>query len=412
MFAPKAFCAEINFSPLFYVNSSEHELSVFGPILEITEEYTALRPIFCKESDHTDLIYPLGKITDTSLRISPFLKYERDEGEDEKSFNLFPFFYGKDPGKGYYGGVFPIYGTLKGRFGFDSATFAVWPIYSRTTIEEKNTYSLLWPIMTYSKDTKFKIFPIYGQQKENGSKSFYIVWPFFHHKETPDTHMNALLPFFSYEKGEHYKSISSPWPLFTYSKDFSASHKSIDCPWPLIRFASGAYEESRIFPVYWSRKSTNYKKKSILWPLYEKKYSEDTVFGGSTERTQILVLSGITRENMKSGEKIKTFDIWPFYRSRSEGAKSFWNIPNIIPYSEEDFSRNINRFIILMDHKKNGPCSEFDVLWHTFSHTKTESSKKSSLSFIFSCEEKDGKSRIGFLNRLVRFSGDCSNVDN
>lgn len=385
-----------------YYSSSEDqfEFSALGPIFEVTSSNIALRPLFYRDKTHIDILYPLGKCTHSRSRFSPIFRYEKDD--EHMSFDLFPFFYGRDEDK-RYGGIFPLYGHLKNRFGFDEARFILWPLYSKSTNDNVSTYTLLWPIFTYSKGYKFKVFPIYGQEKWKGEITQYLLWPIFHHKRSSEEQIDAMLPLFFYNRGHLYKNISILWPFFTYNKDLNYPHVSMDCPWPIIRFASGAYEELRIFPLYWEKQGPSYNMKSILWPIYRKEYSADIVLGRFTEKKQILILSGTTHKMIRDGDKIDTLSVWPILYSYKSTTYHSWHIPNIIPFSDEGFKLNWEPLLILISASKTEQSSSIDILWHTISYKRKGSTRKLSFSFIFSYEKGAKYRQLGLLFDQLRF---------
>ena len=172
------------------------------------------------------------------------------------------------------------------RFGYTRARFFLLPLYADTTIDEQTTYTVLWPVFSYSQGHLLRGFPSYGWKKSDDTTSQYFLWPFIQDSCGPDNHkMDAVLPLFRYDRGPTYRNISILWPFFNYNRDDEAHHMSMDFPWPLLRIASGAYEEVKIFPFYWTNTDgKTYSKKHILWPLWSKRswHDEDT---GTDEET-------------------------------------------------------------------------------------------------------------------------------
>jgi len=402
IYAPTLYCLEINLAPFMYYSSNKNqfEFSALGPIFEVTSSNIALRPLFYRDKTHIDILYPLGKCTDSRSRFSPVFRYER--ADEHMCFDLLLFFYGRDETK-RYGGVFPLYGHLKNRFGFDEAGFVLWPLYSKSTTDDVNTYTLLWPIFTYSKGYKFKVFPVYGQEKQKDEMTQYLLWPIFHHKKSSSSQMDAILPLFFYDRGNSYKNMSILWPFFTYNKDYAYPHTSMDCPWPIIRFASGGYEEVRIFPLYWEKKGPGYNMKSIMWPVYRKEYSADIDLGRSIEKNQILILSGTTHETQRDGDKIDTLSIWPLFYSYKDTTHHSWHMPNIIPFNDDGFKLNWEPLLTLASASKTYNASTLDILWHTIYYTKAGPTYRTSFSFILSYEKAATYRQLGLLFNLLQF---------
>ena len=178
---------DLSFSPLFSWESSDAgpSLDGLGPILEITPTYTTLRPIFHRDREQqvSCFLCPLGKITPDHAYFVPFMRW-RTEGDNE-SFDLFPYFSGTYEGKHYHG-LFPLYGHVYHRYGFDEATFVLWPLYAETNHEGAVTHTLLWPVFSYRSNELLRVFPLFGTEKTADSTYTYALWPVFHRESRTD----------------------------------------------------------------------------------------------------------------------------------------------------------------------------------------------------------------------------------
>jgi len=391
-FGVSAYAYEFNLAPGLYYrsDSSGKEFKVLGPILEVTSDHFALRPFFYRDYKHTDFLYPLGKSSNKVTRLSPLFSYY--SSGRAYSFNLFPFFCGND-GKRSYHGIFPLYGKLYGRFGFKEARFFLWPLYSRTVRERGVvTYSILWPIFTYSRDREFKIFPLYGLEKGPDTSYHYILWPLFHAKKTPDSNMHAFLPLFMLDRGPHNMSLSLLWPFFTYNRDDKYHHRSIECPWPILRFASGGYREVRIFPLYWTKQQGFKKKFTVLWPIYQ--YHTN---GINTTQRRYLILSSNTVEINKKGKVVHTIHAWPILYRKNTTETLTWHFPDIIPFEGKHYRENIEPILTLVKSSKDKDSYTLDMLWHTLYLKRKNTFKRLSVSFLFSYERDKSYRKLGFL---------------
>ncbi len=169
-------CAgQIYADPVFSYESQIGERTIhgFGPILEFSDHIRALRPFYYNDRDtsETDILYPLGRFTKERGLFFPLYRYtDQEETEDLKHTEIFPVFYGRYKDTSYWG-VFPVYGTMYHRFGYTRARFFLLPLYADTTLDEKTTYTVLWPIFSYSEGRLFRVFPLYGWKK---TARFYI----------------------------------------------------------------------------------------------------------------------------------------------------------------------------------------------------------------------------------------------
>jgi len=399
----RAYGIEINLAPVFYYQSDDQSfcLKALGPIFEYTETFHAIRPLYFTNNSGTDVLFPLGHFSENRGRFTPI--YKHDYSEDADRVNLFPFFYGRYQEQ-KYGGVFPLYGKTYHRFGFDKAHFVLWPLYSETERDDIKAYSVLWPIFKYSPDKQFRIFPFYGSRTTSDEHYTYVLWPIYHRKRGTQN-MDAFLPFYLSAWGPSNRSTSVLWPLFTANHDYNSPHHSLDCPWPIVRFASGAYEETRIFPFYWSKyEGTQQRMKTILWPVFRTDYNLDTETDTLKTKNKFLILSGTTHVVSRDGTSNDTFDIWPLWHSSNQNGYRSWNIPNIIPFQHKGFQRNWAPLLTLMHGKQTDSSYSWNILWNTVYYTKNEDKLRLCLSFLTSYETGHGYTRIGLLCDLVKLT--------
>jgi hypothetical protein len=404
-------CAgQIYADPLVSYDSqgNEHTFRGFGPVLEFSDNIRALRPFYYKDkvTSEVDILYPLGRFTKERGLFFPIYRYtDRMDQEDVEHTEIFPVFYGKYKDISYWG-VFPVYGTMYHRFGYTRARFFILPLYADTTLDEQRTYTFLWPIFSYSHDRLFRVFPLYGWKKSDDSTSQYFLWPFIQNSQGPDSHkMDAVLPLFRYDRGPTYRNVSILWPFFTYNRDDQARHMSVDFPWPLIRVASGAYEETKLFPLYWTKTEGNvYSGKTILWPLWSRAswHYEDT--GTEQEIITILLMDWFTYKTPSGGEPSKRMILWPFLYTLQEGGHREWRFPCIIPlFFDDGFSRVWGPVLSMAEGVSDGPSSELSILWRTIYMEKKGDTQRFSLSFLFSTTQTPAYRQWGFLGNLLRF---------
>ena len=393
--------AQFNLSPVLFYESSDEEytLDMIGPIFSFSSDKSALRPLFYRDDQQTDILFPLGHSTRDRGLFFPIYSAKKEEYHPHTT--VFPFFYGRYEQQ-RYGGLFPLYGSLYHRFGYDKARFVLWPIYSATTIDKATTYYILWPVFSYCKDREFKIFPLYGWEKSMDSRHDFVLWPIFHRKRGLHT-VDAALPLFLYSRGDSYKNISVIWPLFACSKDERSGHTSMDAFWPLVRFARGGYDETRIFPLY--RKKIippAYEVTTVLWPVYRKERIFDKNGDLRREKTNILILSKHAYEVSRQGEETRETTCWPVWHSSISTHERSWYFPWILPLKNNGYKRNWLPVLTLAHAEKSAGSSFVDILWHTFYYNRDGSSCRCSFSFLCSYEKGPDYTRVGFLFDLLK----------
>jgi len=398
---PCARGANLNFAPLITFTSDKegYTCTALGPFLEITPEHRAVRPLFYKQKDSLEVLYPLGRFTTLRSRFIPVYRSQSEEDNSDPHTDLFPIFWGEHAGR-KYGGIFPLYGTLLHRYGMDEARFVLWPLYQSSLSGDVRKYSVLWPIFTYSPGREYKIFPLYGYKRSADETHQYFLWPIFHHKRGTQN-MDAVLPLFSHTWGKENMSISILWPFFTYNRDDAWGFKSMDMPWPLVRFASGPYEEMRLFPLYWTKsRGPQDSRKAILWPIYTTQSATEPEQGYVYRTTRICVLASHKQE-IKDGQSATILHAWPFFYTYAAPEARRWRFPDIIPWDDEGFARNWLPILTLASGEKSPTGSQVDILWHTLTYSRDADRVRAALSFLFAYEHDADFRRIGFMSELI-----------
>jgi hypothetical protein len=396
-------CAEINFAPLFHYRTTPEgfDLTVAGPLVEHTQGFTAIRPLYYQDDNQKDYLYPLGHSTDKKSYFAPFMR--SSEEKDEDSTDVLLYSRGTYQGESY-GGLFPFYGTYVNRFGHDRLTYVLWPAYSKAMDDGAETTTIMWPFLKYSEGREFQLWPLYGHVRKANSDDRYVLWPFLFRKRGVEDY-DAFLPFYSHTRGRNHLGVSVIWPFFTYNRNTSPQLTSLSCPWPLVRYATGAYEEREFFPFYWSMiDGDEYRMKIVLWPLYWHTTSYDGREDVREEHTRILLLSGTSRKTREQGLVSSSATVWPVWHRQGSPYGSSWCFPWIIPLNDGGFWRNWLPLLTLAQGSRDGPSSEVSVLWRTLFYTRDENSSRLSLSFLFSWERGTGYRRIGFLSDLVHWT--------
>lgn len=399
--------AGLNFAPIVKYERDETGTSVsaLGPLFEKTPEYTALRPLWFHEEGRTDFLYPLGTVRDDHERFTPF--YSRQIDEQHPRWLCFPCFGGTWKGE-RYGGMFPFYGHVEQRFGVDDGRFVLWPVYTRTTEDDRDTWRILWPIFTYSPGHVWKVFPLYGREQEDDELKEYALWPLIHHHRTPERSFDAFLPFFAWDRGPEHRSISVLWPLFTVNDNYRAGHHSVDMPWPFVRYATGAYEELRVFPFYWHKEKPvaafggdAMERTGILWPCYSERITRYPREGLTLRQRRILILSG-TRERYDHGELVRReLSAWPLWYQLNDAGNVSWRFPNLVPLNERGWAHLWTPVLTLASGEEGPDFRTVDLLWHTVTYERHGDHVRLECSFIFSYERHGKQVTVGSLSDLI-----------
>jgi len=410
-----AYASRIDANPLFYYESQDDEyvFRALGPVFENSPHESAVRPFYYndKKTSEVDILYPLGRFTKEQGLFFPV--YRHTYKDDQQHVDLFPIFYGEYNNNKYWG-LFPIYGTMMNRFGYSRARFILFPLYAETVSDGVTSYSFAWPIFAYGKDRLYRFFPLYGWKSSSDSTYQFFLWPFIHHRIGPDDdRMDAILPLFMYDRSPSYWNLSLLWPFFTYNHDYSNHHISLDFPWPILRIAYGAYEETKIFPFYWSKsEGSTYSGRTILWPLWSDTswHYKDTLT--DEETVTVLLMNQMSRKTMPDGQTSKRLILWPFLYTFREDDKSEWHFPCIFPlFFDEGFTHTWGPVLSLAEGRSYENSSETSILFRIISWERKAETEKFSLSFLASTEKKAGCRQWGFFGNLINFKqGDSKNI--
>lgn len=145
--------------------------------------------------------------------INPLVQKGKGDSEDER-----------------YLSIFPIYGRLKDKMGYDEIHYVMFPFYSSWSYGDYRAKSILWPFVMWGKGKKrndFRILPFYSKKEYEGRfvrKS--ILWPFVQwghldiDKKSPRSYFHAW-PFYGRKKSDDgsMSAHTVAWPLFSWGWD-------------------------------------------------------------------------------------------------------------------------------------------------------------------------------------------------
>ncbi|MBI5747958.1 MAG: hypothetical protein HZA00_02455 [Nitrospinae bacterium] len=429
-----------NYQPFFdYTYDGEKNITrynILGPFItiekEAQKEEKIFRPFYSKTEDKkddtsdVDVIYPLGKYKrnseESSSRFTPLFTSRKEFKETEgkkRDFGFFPVFWGQtEEGEGY-GGLFPIYGDMRKRFGKDEIKFVLWPIYARTRDDKTVNKDFIWPIfstITGEKESGFRMWPLFGYKEKEGeySKKFFL-WPLIHYQNTDlDTSRpkkyRAFLPLYASETSPNRVTKSIIWPFFNYLHDDDENLTLWDFPWPIIQKGKGDnLNVFKVFPIYGYRDKEHLNERFFLWPLYtyKREYPEDS------EKIvhRFLLISKYeyeTSANKTPNSELRTpnsfqLRLWPLfnYKSKKDG-ETIFHFPEIIPIETEGFEKNYAPIFRLYEYDSNIKGEmESKLLWGLYSHKKNDFGEFIDLSFLISYEKRGDGGSFSILKGLL-----------
>lgn len=413
----------LNLWPLIVYNKNKinkiERLEIAGPFIykySFPEENgTSFRPVYSSvkrpEEKKIFFLSPLGLYKSnkesTSLKLVPLINKTwvktPEEKEENKHFDFFPIFWGETSQNETYGGVFPIYGKFKNRFGKKEITFVLWPLYSKVEYENYTAYNYLWPFIRTVKEKEkkeppnysgFKFWPFFGHFKEGDIERKFVLWPFYirtHFKDTEGEYFDRLIvfPFYIREDSDIYNKKIILWPFFQkiYAKTYY--YKQLDAPWPFYRKIEGENIKGvRYWPFYGYVLKDDSLDYFVIWPLYS--YKEDHLTQGNLKFDEkvyrFLIFSKYRYTEERNKQLQKEYRIWPLvygYESTGNNTLDIYYFPAILPLYDEGMERNYSAFLKLWEYYKKNDYIFLKLLWGLYRYEKFKKRSVQELAFIF-----------------------------
>ncbi|HVU18074.1 MAG TPA: hypothetical protein VHD32_14195 [Candidatus Didemnitutus sp.] len=404
-----------------YINNAggAREEQVLGPLYAKHEEkdgesWTAWRPILLESrigtKEATYFLYPLftwrkdsgytrfsffDLVNDSRISPEPGVRGERD-------FDVWPFYFSRETGQPdtTYHALFPVAGTIKNRFGKDSLTWWIFPLYFHTEINGKRITSAPWPFLRFIDGAGhhgFEFWPIAGSRGREGDyrEQFYL-WPFGYKSETnlsapvPDERL-GVLPFYARESGPGYLAESYLWPFFGYTH--RTEPKRYDEQryfWPL--FVQGRGDEryiNRWGPFYTHSRIKGYDKTWAPWPLFRRGiWDEDRL---TQEKVQILYFLYWSLDQRRRGhpEDAPAYKrhLWPLFSAWDDGAgrKQFQLFsPFEVFFPNNEVVRRLYTplFAVYRSDQRGSDEYSRSLLWHLVSWKKSPAGREFHLAMF------------------------------
>jgi hypothetical protein len=387
-----------------------------------TEEgsFFAVRPFYSRtelaEGEIQDFLWPLYsrksfKEEQSSRALFVWITHRFDVDEENPRTRrwLLPFYFqGRDAlGNGYFA-LFPLGGTIHEFLGRDEITFALFPLFGKSRINDVKTTSVLWPVYSRTRGEgirRDRVFPLAGKSVlEDKYEKRFILWPFwtaadyFHPGDSGSAWI--LFPLIGRAEMDNERTLWLLPPFFRFTK--GEKEDRLFCPWPFIQV-----------------KENEWHSKLYVWPLW----GRDRFDGGLKHRTfalwPLLWSERTERENLT---KIHRMALPFFYLERDylnepdvpekdrKRISNYWKIWPLMSWQRE---QETSRFRLLeLWPIKNSPPIErnWAPLWTLFKRTDHEGIiRKELLWFLWQSErEKDaGRSEWSLLKGLLSYKKDA-----
>ena len=347
-------------------------------------------------------------------------------GPPNDHFDIWPFYFSRhsaDDPAGNYHAVFPLGGTIKNRFGKDQINFVLFPLYSHTQKNGKQTTHAPWPLLRFISGNGyhgFEFWPLFGHQgRPNDYDRQFYLWPLIYKSVTqldqpvPDVKLGAL-PFYARETGPGYISETYGWPFFGYTHRIAPYHYDEHRYfWPLLVQAHGDQREvNRWAPLYTHSNIKGYDKTWFLWPVYRHAQWDDEDKGIAQEKNQFLFfvywsLEQRSLTNPAAAPAHKTH-LWPLFSSWDNGAGRR-QVQALSPF-EVFFPNNLTvrqlwtpLFALYRYDAQPELGVRHSFLWNAVTYQRSTAGKEFHLGPLFSVEAASDRGRVALGSGLIGF---------
>jgi hypothetical protein len=320
---------EVNFWPVCVLRNDPsgqtQSWSSLGPLLfsgpapgPEAGHASGLRPLYVGitggDAEKTDILYPLfyyrrypehykWSILELVNHEGVLDSVTRAGGPTDRHFDIWPFYFSHetaDPIDTYHA-LFPIYGTMKYRLGFDRLSWVLFPIYVQSLKRDTRSTYTPWPFVrvVQGAESGFSLWPLGGDTKGPGTaRHFYCLWPLVWDNtlevppDSPDGTAPGtevgFLPFYTKEASPGVVSENYLWPFFGYTER-TAPYRYSERRyfWPFLVQGTGDDRVvNRWGPFYTHSVIKGTDTTWIGWPFWHQKTFTD---GGITQvKTQFF----------------------------------------------------------------------------------------------------------------------------
>ena len=346
--------------PLLYYR--DPALSVLWPIIELTEEHFAIRPVYSvygtnKDEQVHNILWPIGQLDEQlhENRVFPFFWWGGSNPQNQYSV-VFPLYWHR--GEPYWGkrghdALFPLW--IYHRDGADYSTHFMWPIVRFERDGSERTWRL-WPLFRNCQDgddyDRFFMWPLgwawadgdergrcfvplYWQNKSSDESAMFIFPVGWGGENDGASSWNAVFPLYFTGSDEDNRLLLTPLGGFDRSSDETkwfflplladGEYRETDgeASWLLgllKRKWSEGHSEKRVVPIYWYERNGNNKELFVLPLMSRGEWSS-----GYADIRLLLGLASVYQAG-----KVRQNHVLPFYfykKDEGDNSRRFLSLP-------------------------------------------------------------------------------------
>lgn len=397
----------------------ETHFTAAGPFYESASgaknmRYVGVRPLFSRAENPADrrwtldALWPLASVRGWDddyvwrILLAYGMRYGDDQSERSRTWILPVWFQGRTAAGENYFAVFPLGGKICEFLGRDRISFVLFPLFARSSVNEVQTTSILWPVGSRTKgDTvsRFRIFPFYGYSRlENEYAKRFILWPVWtssrYYHEGGQGSGYILFPLWGHLKLEDQESWMLLPPFFRWHR--GEKRNMLYAPWPFFQKTSGDVDKLWIWPLWGKRESGGVKTGFFLWPIFGRRVADRD----DSEVRTLLAMPFLTMEKelQKTDEKEVTarwFSLWPLCSYRREGSESRFRMLHLFPGRHvPPVERNWAPIWTLYSRSRNGDERQSELLWGLY-RSRLKENESSARSLFPLVEYKTSRAKEG-----------------
>ncbi len=298
-------------------------------------------------------------------------------------FGFFPllfFGFGTDSVRENYFFLWPLGGTMKGKFVTDRLTACIFPgvllfvffppatllsyqtlawgvisllpAYLSYEVGDFRAWGVLWPLFHYGRGglrEEFRLLPFYSHFVKRGwydKYSFLFVINYQRYYYADDLQQTFFLfPLFGrkWSRSGRMSAVTLLWPFFSWGYDKRIGDWELNIPWPLVQFKDCENPKIRkriFFPVYGRYRYVN-NETVFITPLYFRLTKKSYRFD-SQQHIALLVFWFYRRDYHRNadpyyGRRWRYFKLWPVFSVEYNdlGDRAF-NLLALLPFRDRE----------------------------------------------------------------------------
>lgn len=365
----------------------DSRLKAAGPFFEMSQStqgwrLVAVRPFYSEAEDPQggreleDYLWPLATWRknghEETSRYGVFFQFKHGEERPDRRYRfwLLPFYFqGRDATGATYRAVFPVGGTIRDFLGRDEISFVLFPIRSKSRLNDLETSNWLWPFI--SKTTgdgtmRQRVFPFYGRSiREGAYDKRFVLWPIWndvrYEYEGSRGGGYVLFPITGHMKLENQETWWVIPPFFRYTKGEQASR--LHAPWPFFQRETGPVDKRYLWPLWGHKKVGNHERTFFIWPIF---WDEQTTRGEEVRDTfMVIPIYYHSKQGIPEAAPRERFlKLWPIFSYRRSGQESKFRTLEFWPLADNGaVERNWAPFWTLYSRVRYEDNVDRELLW-------------------------------------------------